>query len=100
MQRLTNLGSGYGSYCSRPEWKCIHIHVFFKKLLVDPNVAEANATWKAVKFNRDLDMMNIMLEGDAMKIVNVIRMEGKSCSRYSHLIEDVSLVPILGCKAC
>jgi hypothetical protein len=71
-----------------------------KKLLVDPNVAEANATWKAVKFNRDLDMMNIMLEGDAMKIVNVIRMEGQSCSRYGHLIEDVSLGPILGCKAC
>jgi len=42
---------------------------------------------KIVEFSRDLGLQNVMIEGDALKIVNVLRKERYCWSRYGQLIE-------------
>jgi hypothetical protein len=55
---------------------------FFKQFIVDCVVAEAYAAWNAVEFSKDLGMLKIILKGDALEIVNALRMEEQSWSRY------------------
>jgi hypothetical protein len=64
----------------------------FKDLIVDSTVGEVYAAWKEVEFSRDISVLNIMLEGDAMKIVNALRIEKQFWSRYGQLIKDAKLV--------
>lgn len=51
---------------------------FTKQFIIDPTTAEAYFAWKAVKFNKDLGIRIILLEEDALEIVNVLRMERQS----------------------
>lgn len=39
-----------------------------KPYIVNPTATEASATWKSIELNRDLGILNIMLEGDVMEI--------------------------------
>lgn len=48
-----------------------------KPYIFDPIVVEAYAAWKVVEFSIDLGILNIILEGDVLEIVNALRIEGK-----------------------
>jgi ribonuclease HI len=63
-----------------------------KQFIVDPAVAEAYAALKAVEFCCDLGLWNILLEGDALEIVNALLLDDPSWSRYGHLIDDTKLL--------
>jgi hypothetical protein len=43
---------------------------------------------KDVEFSRDLEMQNIILEGDALEIAHALQKEGQFWSRYGQLIVD------------
>lgn len=45
---------------------------------------------EGLKIGRDLGIHNIILEGDALKIVHLLRNEGQSQSRYDNLIDDLN----------
>jgi len=49
-----------------------------KQFIVDPTIVEAYAAWKMLEFNKDLSMLNIILEENELEIVNALRMEGQS----------------------
>lgn len=62
---------------------------FFKQFIVDRVVAEAYAAWNAVEFSRDLGMLKIILKGDALEIVNALRMHGRTILEpLCQLIDD------------
>jgi hypothetical protein len=56
--------------------------------ITDPTIAEAVAASKAVVFCSEQCFQRIILEGDALEIVQGLRQEGPSWQRYGHLLED------------
>jgi hypothetical protein len=54
-------------------------------------MAEAYAAWNAVFFGRDLGVRNIILEGDALEVVQIFQKEYPLWQRYVHLIEDFKI---------
>jgi ribonuclease HI len=55
--------------------------------ITDPATAEAYAAWKAVQFGRDLGLPKVILEGDALVIVQALQKEDPSWHKYGSLIE-------------
>jgi hypothetical protein len=49
-----------------------------KEHISDPTMAEAVVAWRAVNLARRLDLQSIMLEGDALEIVQALQ-EDKGC---------------------
>lgn len=47
------------------EGKVLAIMCYSKVYIIDPTIAKAFITWKAVKFDRDIGLYNIILEDDA-----------------------------------
>lgn len=46
------------------------------------------AALRAVLFCGELGFLWVILEGDALQVVQVLRKEGKNYSRYGHIIEE------------
>lgn len=59
-----------------------------KASIIAPDTAEAMAALKAVSFSRDLGFTKVVLEGDALSVVQGLRSPGRNYSRYGHLIEE------------
>lgn len=57
----------------------------------DPTIAEAVAAWKAVELCCELGAQRVILEGDALEVVQALRHEDPSWSRYSQLITDARI---------
>jgi hypothetical protein len=49
-----------------------------KQFIIYLTIAEAYGTWKAVGLCRNIGLWNILLEGDAIEILNALWMEGQS----------------------
>ncbi|XP_042992296.1 uncharacterized protein LOC122318762 [Carya illinoinensis] len=58
--------------------------------VTDGAIAESFALRKAMEVCRDLNFNNILFEGDAQNIVNVVNVETKDMTRYGSVIEDVN----------
>jgi hypothetical protein len=59
------------------EGKNVGINVLHKPIYIsDSCVAEAVATWKSVKFSRNLGFQNILTEGDALEIILALQKYG------------------------
>lgn len=56
-----------------------------KNILVDLVVVEALSTLCAVKFSKDMSFHDIILEGDALQIVHVVKAGNKNWSKFGHL---------------
>lgn len=56
--------------------------------IIDPGVAEALTAWQAVEVSQHLGLCKIVLEGDALEVVNVLKHEGMWMGRYGHLLQD------------
>ncbi|GLT53268.1 hypothetical protein SLA2020_265510 [Shorea laevis] len=54
--------------------------------ITDPSIAEAVAAWKVAVFCCDQGFPSVILEGDALEIVQAFRQEGPSWSRYGQII--------------
>lgn len=44
-----------------------------KSYIFNPTVIEAFVAWKVVEFSRDLELQHVIMEGDALKIVQDLR---------------------------
>ena len=44
--------------------------------IIDPTIVEACAIWSKIFFGRNLGQQNVILEGNALEIVNVFLLEG------------------------
>lgn len=59
------------------------------KFLVEPTVAEALATLHAVEFSCELGFYDIIVEGDALQIVNAVKVGITNWSKFRHIVEDI-----------
>ncbi|GLT69088.1 hypothetical protein SLA2020_412670 [Shorea laevis] len=59
-----------------------------KSYIINPLIAEATAALRAVTFSRDLGFPKVMLEGDALVIVQALQSPLCNFSSYGHLIEE------------
>jgi hypothetical protein len=62
--------------------------VYHYPFITDPSIAEAVATWKATVFCCDQGFQSVILEGDALEIVQAFRQEGPSWSKYGQIIAN------------
>ena len=62
-----------------------------KAFVTDPKIAEAIATWTAVELVHQLGIPQVILEGDALVVVQVMQQEESSWERFGHLLEDAKL---------
>jgi hypothetical protein len=60
-----------------------------KDYIVDHGIAEAIAVLRATIFCKELGHQWVVLEGDALQVVQTLRKEDKNLSKYSHLIENL-----------
>ncbi|XP_059462058.1 uncharacterized protein LOC132191056 [Corylus avellana] len=63
-----------------------------RPIVSDPTVAETIGAWMSVDLTSHLGFTRIYLEGDALEIVQALRMEGSCWSRYEHLINDAKIL--------
>lgn len=49
-----------------------------KPYITNPTIVEAHAAWKVEKFGTDLGLQNIIIEGDALKIVQNLQKDDPS----------------------
>jgi transcription initiation factor TFIIIB Brf1 subunit/transcription initiation factor TFIIB len=74
------------------EGKVIAIMCSSMKFIIDPTMVEDYVAWKVVVFCRDLGLKNVILKGDALDIVNVLRKEEHSWSRYENLLANTKFI--------
>lgn len=55
---------------------------------LEPVVAKALVALYVVGFSRDLGLQNVIMEGDALQVVNAAKFRGRNWSRYRQIIED------------
>jgi hypothetical protein len=59
-----------------------------REFITDPATAEALTAWQAAQLSHRLGLQNIVLEGDALEVVNVLRTEETWLGRYGHILQD------------
>jgi hypothetical protein len=68
-----------------------------KPFTSDPATAEAIGAWHAVLFDKQLGRDHIVFEGDSLEVVNVMRNETYSWTRYGMLVnaakEELLAIP-------
>ncbi|XP_041017938.1 uncharacterized protein LOC121260160 [Juglans microcarpa x Juglans regia] len=64
-----------------------------KKYVSQVALAESYTLWKAIEICNDLDIRNVILEGDALTIVNVVNRDDEDLSWFGHIIEDIKFYP-------
>ena len=57
--------------------------------ITDPSSIEAHAACQAIQFAYNMGFMNIILEGDALEIINQINHPASSLSSIGNILEDV-----------
>lgn len=60
--------------------------------IIDLTMEEAFEAWKAVLFGIDLGLGNVILESDALEIVNSLMKDGQSWSRNGNLTDDSKII--------
>jgi hypothetical protein len=52
-------------------------------------VAKALAAVDAMEFSREMCFYDILLKVDALQIVIAVKLEGRNCSRFGHLVDRI-----------
>ena len=60
-----------------------------REFITDPATSEALITWQAAELSHRLGLQKVVLEGDALEVVNVLRTEELWLGRYRHILQDV-----------
>jgi hypothetical protein len=55
--------------------------------IIEFNIVEAFAALRAINFCRELGFYRVILEGDALQVMQVLNKDGKIWYRYGHCIE-------------
>jgi hypothetical protein len=63
-----------------------------KEMVTDPGTAEALAAWHAAKLARRLDLRQVVLEGDALEVVNLLKLDRTWLCSYGYVIQDVKSI--------
>jgi hypothetical protein len=69
---------------------CWHLHSS-KSYIFNSTVVEAFVAWEVVEFSRDLELQHVIVEGDALEIVQDLLKEWRCWSRYGQLIDDAKI---------
>ncbi|XP_059429220.1 uncharacterized protein LOC132163035 [Corylus avellana] len=59
-----------------------------KTMLTDPGTAEALAAWHAAEITRRLGLRQVVLEEDALEVINVLKMDEGWLGSYGQVIQD------------
>jgi ribonuclease HI len=62
-----------------------------KNFLATSEVVEALAALHAVEISKEMDFHDIILEGDTIQIVNVIKATNNNWSSIGHIVDDIKL---------
>jgi ribonuclease HI len=60
-----------------------------KEFVNNPTMAEAVGAWLAVDLAKRLDLRNVLLEGDALEVVEAITKEGNCWTVYGQVVNDI-----------
>jgi hypothetical protein len=66
-----------------------------RELVTDSGTAEALAAWQAAELTQMLELRQVVLEGDALEIINIFKLDGAWRGNYGYVIQDAK--HILGC---
>ncbi|XP_059458381.1 uncharacterized protein LOC132187978 [Corylus avellana] len=59
---------------------------------LDPTTVEERAIVRATQFCKEMDVSNVIIEGDAHTIIRAVQPGGQNGSRYGQLVEDAKLI--------
>jgi hypothetical protein len=75
-----------------------------KPYITDLTGAEVFEAWKAVDFEIDLGIQNLIIEVNVLKILKALQNDEQSWSQYSNLIDDsktsLKRPPFIVCTSC
>jgi ribonuclease HI len=63
-----------------------------KPYITDPLTAEAVAAWTAATLIGQLELKDVILEGDSLSVVQVLRSEERSGALFGHLMDEAKLL--------
>jgi hypothetical protein len=63
-----------------------------KEMVTDPGTTEALAALQAAELARRLDLRQVVLEGDALEIVNILKLDGAWLGSYGYVIQDANSI--------
>lgn len=63
-----------------------------RRYITNPTMVEAYTAWNVVLFGIDLGLHYIILEGDALEVVQAFKKEDQLWQRYGCLIEDSMII--------
>ena len=66
-----------------------------RKLVTNFGTVEAPAAWQAAELTRRLELRQVVLEGDALEIINIFKLDRAWLGNYGYVIQDAK--HILGC---
>ena len=65
---------------------------FTKPGLLDPATAEATALFHGMKLCKELEVSNLVIEGDSQVVISAVQKRDASSSKFGHLIDDIVTV--------
>jgi ribonuclease HI len=84
----THRRMGMGVIVRDPNGEVVAMLSAPRNYITAPDIAEAVAALKAVTFCRELGFSKVILEGDALQVVNALKASTRNWSPYGHLIEE------------
>jgi ribonuclease HI len=63
-----------------------------RSLLPNPTAAEAMGVWYAANMCKSMEIMEVILEGDSLEVVQALQKEGSCWSSYGQLINDAKIL--------
>lgn len=61
-------------------------------MVTDPSTTKALAAWHASELARRLDLRQVVLEGDTLEIVNILKLDGTWLGNYDSVIQDAKSI--------
>jgi ribonuclease HI len=59
---------------------------------LEPVAVEALAAFQAIEFSIELGLQDIILEGDALQVVNALNFSGRCLSRFGQIVADAQMI--------
>ena len=79
---------GIGIIAMDHEGKILAAQSVTHKYIMDPATAEATAAWKAVELGYELGWRHIILEGDALAVINMLNSKDRWMKSYEVVVHE------------
>lgn len=81
--------TGFGVIARYNEGNVLAAKCSSKSICFEPVMAESWAGFQAVMFCKEIDLFDIVLEGDALQVVKEINSDNPTLSKHGHFIDGI-----------